>query len=92
MLISLDFESLTHNVCLLYIASLIIQQWTLTVLNRYKKGRCPKLRFIIQIERIEFEEQFAAQKLNIQLFSFEYIERRGREQLLPHEKPIPRYF
>eukprot|EP01048_Picozoa_sp_COSAG05_P010563 COSAG05_NODE_938_length_6518_cov_21.709456_1_plen_817_part_00 len=81
--------SLSLSLFLLPQARVIVasQAWMGEILELCAAGLCANLQFVVQIERLGYDEQVRAQELGLPIYDFEFVETKGRRNLLPVEPP-----
>ena len=63
------------------------RRWTQAVISC--SAKCPHLKSIVQLERLQFEEVEAAQVSGISLFDFDYVEKKGESHPILIRRPSP---
>jgi long-subunit acyl-CoA synthetase (AMP-forming) len=63
------------------------RSWMTEVFDNYAAGNCQVLRFVVQIERLEYEEQMRAKKLGLPIYDFAFVEKNGERNRQPLEPP-----
>jgi acyl-CoA synthetase (AMP-forming)/AMP-acid ligase II len=61
--------------------------WMSEVLTLYSTGFCPSLRFVVQVEKVGYDEQVLAKKAGLPIFDFDFVEKKGDRNPLPVEPP-----
>ena len=77
---------LKHSNARVIVAS---KSWMVEVINGFAEGLCPSLQFVVQIGLLEYDEQVRAQDAGLPIYSFGFVENKGKVHRCPVEQPLP---